>query len=86
MWLKNSLKQHVIDWGLGIEDLLKYDVVPTPMQFDDYLLMTKPEKSLLICKLKDKLKLDDYSYSHKQESAFIIDGMAAILKTTPQWT
>ena len=68
MWLKNSLKQHVI--GLDsevLEDLLKYYVVPSPMQFDDDQLMTKPENSQLICELEDKLKLDDYSYSHKQE-------------------
>ena len=66
--------------GLGIEDLLKYDVVPTPMQFDDYPLMTKPENSQLICELEDKLKLNDYSYSHKQESVFVIVVMAAVLR------
>ena len=33
------------DRGLGTEDLLKYDVVPSPMLFDDDQLMTKPEKS-----------------------------------------
>ena len=64
--------------GLGTEDLLKYDVVPSPMLFDDDQLMTKPEKSQLICELEDKLKSDDYSYRRKPESAFIIDVMAAV--------
>ena len=45
------------------------------MQFDDDQRMTKPENSPLICELEDKLKLDDYSYSHKQESAFTIDAI-----------
>ena len=54
--------------------------MPSPMQFDDDQLMTKPENSQLIGELEDKLKLDDYSYSHKQESAFVIDAMAAALK------
>ena len=66
------------DRGLGTEDLLKYDVVPSPMLFDDDQLMTKPEKSQLIRELEDKLKSDDYSYRHKPESACIIDVMAAV--------
>ena len=66
------------DRGLGTEDLLKYDVVPSPMLFDDDQLMTKPEKSQLIRELEDKLKSDDYSYRRKPESAFIIDVMAAV--------
>ena len=66
------------DRGLGTEDLLKYDVVPSPMLFDDDQLMTKPEKSQLIRELEDKLKSDDYLYRRKPESAFIIDVMAAV--------
>ena len=66
------------DRGLGTEHLLKYDVVPSPMLFDDDQLMTKPEKSQLIPEQEDKLKSDDYSYRHKPESAFIIDVMAAV--------
>ena len=50
------------------------------MQFDDDQLMTKPENSQLICELEDKLKLDDYSYNHKQEYAFVIDVIAAVLR------
>ena len=68
------------DRGLGTEDLLKYDVVPSPMLFDDDGLMTKPEKSQLIRELEDKLKSEDYSYHHKPESAFLIDVMAAVRK------
>ncbi|KAG1651190.1 hypothetical protein GQR58_027383 [Nymphon striatum] len=64
------------DRGLATEDLLKYDVLPSPMLFDDHGLITKPEKSQLICELEDKLVSDDYSYHHKPESAFIIDVMA----------
>ena len=70
------------DRGLGTEDLLKYDVVPSPMLFNDDQLMTKPEKSQLIRELVDKLKSDDYSYRHKPESACIIDVMAAV-RTLP---
>ena len=68
------------DRGLGTEDLLKYDVVPSPMLFDDDQLMTKPGKSQLIRELEDKLKSDDYSYRHKPESACIIDVMAAVCR------
>ncbi|KAG1674175.1 FAD-dependent oxidoreductase domain-containing protein 2 [Nymphon striatum] len=64
------------DRGLATEDLLKYDVLPSPMLFDDHGLMTKPEKSQLIRELEDKLVSDDYSYHHKPESAFIIDVIA----------
>ncbi|KAG1701652.1 hypothetical protein GQR58_004686 [Nymphon striatum] len=66
------------DKGLATEDLLKYDVLPSPMLFDDHGLMTKPEKSQLIRELEDKLVSDDYSYHHKPESAFIIDVMATV--------
>ncbi|KAG1677699.1 hypothetical protein GQR58_013762 [Nymphon striatum] len=66
------------DRGLATEDLLKYDVLPSPMLFDDHGLRTKPEKSQLIRELEDKLVSDDYSYHHKPESAFIIDVMATV--------
>ena len=66
------------DRCLNTEALLKYDVLPSPMLFDDDGFMTKPEKSQLIRELEDKLKSDDYSYRHKPESAFLIDIMAAV--------
>ena len=53
---------------------------PSPMLLDVYQLMTKPDKSQLIRELEDKLKLDDYSYNHKQESAFVIDVVAAVCR------
>ena len=43
------------DRGLGTDDLLKYDAVPSPMLFDDDQLMTKPEKSQLIREVEGKL-------------------------------
>ena len=66
------------DRGLGTDDLLKYDVVPSPMLFDGGRLMNKPEKSQLIRELEDKLKPDDYSYHHQPESAFLVDVMAVV--------
>ena len=67
----------VLDRGLGTKDLLKYDVVPSSMLFDNDQLMMKPEKSQLIRELEDKLKSDDYSYHRKPESAFVIDVVVA---------
>ena len=66
--------------GLGTEDLLKYDVVPSPMMFSDDGLMTKPEKSQLIQEFEGCLNSNDYSYHHKHESAFLIDVMATVHK------
>ena len=36
------------DRGLTTDDLLKYDIVPSPLLFDDDGMMTKPTKSSLI--------------------------------------
>lgn len=66
------------DRGLTTEDLLMYDVVPSPMLFDDEGLMTKPEKSQLIRELEERLTSNDYCYHHKPKSAFLIDVMAAV--------
>ena len=41
---ENSI-EIVLDRGLGTKDLLKYDVVPSPMLFDNDQLLMKPEKS-----------------------------------------
>jgi len=59
--------------GLATEDLLKYDVVPSPVLFDDEGMMTKSEKSQLIKELEVRLKPLDYSYSHCSNTSFIID-------------
>ena len=59
----------VLDRGLGTKDLLKYDVVPSPMLFDNDQLKMKPEKSQFIRELEDKLKSDDYSYHRNRHSS-----------------
>ena len=56
---------------LSTDDLLKYNVAPSPMLLDGDRLMNKPDKSQLIRNLEDKLKPDDYSYHHQLESAFL---------------
>ena len=61
------------DRGLSTDDLLAYDVVPSPMQFSDDGLMTKPEKSQLVRELEEQFKPDEYSYHLKTASAFLID-------------
>ena len=66
------------DRGLLTKDILMYDVVPSPMLFDDDRFMTKPEKSELICVLEEKLESGDYSYHHQPGSAFLIDVMATV--------
>ena len=59
------------DRGLSTDDLLAYDVVPSPMLFSDDGLMTKLEKSHLVRELEEQLKPDEYSYYHKAASAFL---------------
>ena len=66
--------------GRRTEDLLQYDVVPSPVLFDDAGMMTKPTKSLLIKELETNLKPEDYNYKHRNNSAFILDVMANIRK------
>ena len=66
------------DKGIGTDDLLKYDVVPSPMSIDGDRQMNKPEKSKPIRDLEDKLKPDDYSYHHQPELAFLVDVTAAV--------
>jgi len=59
-------------------ELLKYDVVPSPMIFDADGYMTHPEKSLLIRELELVLTDADMHYRHRDNSAFIIDVMALV--------
>ena len=68
------------DRGLSTDDLLTYDLAPSPLLFHDDGSMTKPTKSVLIRKLETCLKPEDYSYGHQRNSAFIIDVMANIRK------
>ena len=66
------------DRGLLTKNILMYDVVPSPMLFDDEGFMTKPEKSEFIRVLEEKLGSGDYSYHHQPGSAFLIDVMATV--------
>ena len=66
--------------GLKTEDLLQYDVVPSPVLFDNEGMMTKPAKSLLIKELEANLKPEDYNYNHRNNSAFVLDVMANVRK------
>ena len=68
------------DHGLSTDDLLTYDLAPSPLLFDDDGSMTKPTKSVLIRELETCLKHEDYSYGHQRNSAFIVDVMANIRK------
>ena len=67
--------------GLRTEDLLKYDVVPSPVLFDNVGMMTKLKKILLTKELETNLKPEDYNYNHRNISAFIFDVMANVRKT-----
>ena len=68
------------DRGVTTETLLLYDVVPSPLLFDEEGLMTKPDKSQLLKELETSLKPDDYGYKHQRNSNFIIDVMANVRK------
>ena len=50
------------DRGLCTDDLLAYDIVPSPMLFSDDGLMTKSEKSKLVLELEEHLKSGEYSF------------------------
>ena len=56
--------------GLTKIDLLRYDVAPSPVLFDDNHLMTKSTKSLLVKDPETHLQPENYSYRHTTESAF----------------
>ena len=66
--------------GLTTKELLQYDVAPSPVLFDDDGILTKPTKGLLIKELETHLQPEDYSYSHRKDSAFVLDVMATIRK------
>lgn len=53
------------DRGLTSDDLLAYDINPSPVLFDDDGLMTKPDKNSLIRELEASLRKEDYSYHHE---------------------
>lgn len=66
--------------GLTTDDLLKYDVVPSPVLFDDAGMMTKPAKSKLLMELETHLKPEELTYSHRKDASFVVDIMATIRK------
>lgn len=68
------------DRGLTTEDLLKYDVTPSPTLFTADGMMTSPQKSQLIKELETHLKPEDYNYKHQENSSFVIDVMATVRK------
>ena len=49
------------DRGLSSEELLSYDIVQSPVLFDEEGLMTKPDKSSLIRELEAHLKKEEYN-------------------------
>ena len=68
------------DRGLTADDLLKYDICPSPMLFVEDGMMTKPEKSQLLKELESHITQNDYCYQHTIDTSFIIDVMANIRK------
>ena len=59
-------------------ELLKCDVVPSPMLFDADSYRTHLEKSQLMRQLEDVLTDTDIHNTHRDGSAFIIDVMALV--------
>ena len=79
MNMTENLSKSCRDRGLGTDDLLKYDVVPSSMLFDGDMFMNKHEKSQLIRDLEDKLKPDDYiPIITSLSRLFFIDIMTAV--------
>ena len=70
----------VRDRGLTTEDLLKCDVVPSPLLFDEDGMMTKPTKSVLVKEMETHIEPEDYNYDHQKNVDFVIDVMANIQK------
>jgi hypothetical protein len=89
MTVKNAVKEINIaektieiarDRGLTTEDLLRYDVAPSPILFNDNGLMTKTVKSHLLQELETFLNSEDLDYALQKNSAFVIDVMANLRK------
>lgn len=70
----------VRDHGLTIKDLLKYDVTPFPLLFNDDGMVTNSEQSQLLKELETYLKAVDNEYGYQRNSSFVIDIMATICK------
>ena len=72
------------DRGMSSDDLLAYDIVQSPLLFDEDGMMTKPDKSMLVKELEKQLDEEDYSYDASSNSttqfAYVTDVMANIRK------
>ena len=68
------------DRGLSSEELLSYDIVQSPVLFDEEGLMTKPDKSSLIRELEAHLKKEEYNYTNEPNTAYFVDVMASLRK------
>ena len=68
------------DRGLTTEDLLKFDVSPSPLLFSEDGMMTSTDKSQLLRELETNLTTGDYNYAHQRNSSFIIDVMSVVRK------
>ena len=84
---KSAIREHNItekaiavarDRGFTTDDLLKYDIVPSPYLFDNNGMMTKPEKSQLIKEIESHLVDGENDYQKKMNSGFIIDVMNVV--------
>ena len=70
------------DRGLTTEDLLRFDIAPSPLIFTEDSMMTHPNKSNLLKELEVYLNPEDYCYKHKVNASFVIDVMANLRKVS----
>ena len=68
------------DRGMSTDELLTYDIVPSPVLFTGEGFITKPDKSHLITELETFLNPTDYKYSHTEKFGFVVDVMANVHK------
>lgn len=68
------------DRGCTTDDLLQYDIVPSPYLFDEMGFMVKPDKGQLITEMEELLKKEEAIYTKQHNSAFIVDIMNSIRK------
>ena len=81
MSLTQKLIEVARDRGLSSDELLSYDIVPSPVLFDEEGLMTKPDKSSLIRELETHLKKEEYNYTtNEPNTAYLVDVMASLRK------
>ena len=64
---------------MSTDELLMYDIVPSPVLFIEEGFLTKPDKRQLITELETSLTPSDYKYNHTEKMCFV-DVMANIRK------